>query len=57
MTNTTELEPKATLSEQEMESCRADDLQAGSIVVGLMSSVFAMGVLLYLLIWWIVWTG
>ncbi len=41
------------LSQEEMERCQADDLHAARIVVGLMTSVFVTGLLMYAMICWI----
>ena len=45
---------KSSLTDVEIQRLRADDLHAARIVVGLMSGVFAIGLLLYAFIWWVV---
>jgi hypothetical protein len=57
MGTASETERKDALSDQDMERLHADDLQAGRIVVGLITGVFAIGLLLYAFIWCVVWAG
>jgi hypothetical protein len=53
MNTSSETDRKDDLSEETMKHLHGDDLQAGRMVVGIITGVFFVGLLLYSFIWWI----